>query len=374
MENRILASFILYAVGDTIGFKNGDWEFNGNSMEKDEYGKFDVNMINELLYEFIDLGGINGINLSGWNVSDDTMLTIAVASGLLKDNSKMEYNDNVVINIKKKLVKYCDKMMEDEKNDKPRYAGVTTMKYVNIMKNDIKKDGRFVAYDEYSGGNGAAMRIAPVGLMYSGEKKRKTLITASIEISKLTHNSPHGFLSGLTLALFVAFGVENIKLEKWPFMLLDILVSDDVVRHINNNANEKTDYQEYINYWRKYTHTRFDDNGVKRVDNMHKNLVFRSRYYYNNFTKGTKSSKIGFSGYCAVIMCYDSLLDCGGYWEKLVVYSMLHTGDSDTVGSMAGFLYGLVYGFGDVPESNHKYLEYKDKLKKISEEFCKLML
>ena len=64
-------------------------------------------------------------------------------------------------------------------------------------------------------------------------------------------------------------------------------------------------------------------------------------------------------------MAYDSLLDAGQYWEKLVIYAMLHVGDSDTVGSIAGAWYGAIYGFGDVPKGNLEHLEYSDKLYKL---------
>ena len=59
-----------------------------------------------------------------------------------------------------------------------------------------------------------------------------------------------------------------------------------------------------------------------------------------------------------MIMAYDALLDCNGNWEKLIVYAILHIGDSDTIGAVAGGLYGAVYGFGDVPEN----MKLKDKI------------
>jgi ADP-ribosylglycohydrolase len=72
-----------------------------------------------------------------------------------------------------------------------------------------------------------------------------------------------------------------------------------------------------------------------------------------------------------MIMAYDCLLDCDGAWEKLVIYSMLHPGDSDTVGSVAGALYGSVYGFGDVPNRLFEHLEFKDDLLTVSKELFK---
>ena len=72
-KDKVDAIMILHALGDTIGFKNGDWEFNyGNNIDINT-----LEYVNELIYEFIDLGGVTGINLKKWKVSDDTILHIA---------------------------------------------------------------------------------------------------------------------------------------------------------------------------------------------------------------------------------------------------------------------------------------------------------
>ena len=70
-----------------------------------------------------------------------------------------------------------------------------------------------------------------------------------------------------------------------------------------------------------------------------------------------------------MIMAYDALIDCDGLWEKLVFYSMLHPGDSDTVGAIAGGLYGIVYGFGDVPEKMMCCVEKKSLLIELGKSF-----
>ena len=95
--------------------------------------------------------------------------------------------------------------------------------------------------------------------------------------------------------------------------------------------------------------------------------MFRIRYYNDNFHKDTGSNQIGGSGFLCMIMAYDALLDCDGKWEKLIVYSMLHSGDSDTIGAIAAGLYGAVYGKGDVPKYQFDNLERKDEIRRISE-------
>jgi ADP-ribosyl-[dinitrogen reductase] hydrolase len=72
-----------------------------------------------------------------------------------------------------------------------------------------------------------------------------------------------------------------------------------------------------------------------------------------------------------MIMAYDALIDCDGLWEKLIFYAMLHPGDSDTVGAIAGGLYGILYGYGDVPEKMLCCIEEKDRLIKLGKKFYK---
>ena len=70
-------------------------------------------------------------------------------------------------------------------------------------------------------------------------------------------------------------------------------------------------------------------------------------------------------------MAYDALLDAKDSWEKLIYYGLLHNGDSDTVGAIAGGLYGAMYGFKNVPEHMLKNIEKKEDLLKLSEKMFK---
>ena len=77
--------------------------------------------------------------------------------------------------------------------------------------------------------------------------------------------------------------------------------------------------------------------------------------YYNRYSSRKNDIYPGAGGDDSVIIAYDVLLGCGGSWEKVVTYSMLHVGDSDTTGTICGFLYGLYYGsdkVGDIMIDN----------------------
>lgn len=359
MEERYLACMILHAVGDTIGYKNGEWEF--------KQGGLDSSRILEKLYEFIDLGGVKHINLKGWIVSDDTILHIQTAEALLEGFNNINTLGKIMSN---KLIEALEQF--DKEGYNLRNPGLATLKYIKRLKNG----GNWIdtPYDLLSGGSGAAMRNLCIGLAYFGENNRHKLIQISIEMSRITHNSAVGYLGGLASALFVALSIEKININSWPFILLELFKNGTIKKYIkasNRGINEyENDSHIFINKWEKYISDKFDENGnpIKRKTDI--NLLYRNKYYRDNFAFRMESDSnpshfIGGGGDDSVIIAYDCLLDSGPNWEKLIIYSMLHAGDSDTTGAIAAGFYGSLYGFKDVSENFLENLEFHKKLKTI---------
>ena len=348
--NKYVATILLHALGDTIGFKKGEWEFFPDS----SYGA-----TLEKLYEFIDLGGINNINLENWYVSDDTILHMAIARSLILPYDNFdELEDNTV----RQIIKSTDIILDEAKSGKNRYIGKAVERHVSMIKRGEKwKD---FEYDPYGGGNGSAMRNNCIGLAFFGEENRNNLIRYSINSSKITHTNPIGWLGGLSTALFTAFIMENKNINEWIPLMINIIESDSVRKYLNNKNNEELQsYDQFIQTWKTYYDNRFNNSKpvkIKSHTNFTQRLIF-----YNNIFEGNKMGKLGLSGCSAVIVAYDCLLDAGSCWEKLVIYSMINNFDSDTIGAIAGGLYGTMYGLEYVPENNLEHIEYKNKLIKI---------
>lgn len=354
IKEKFINTLVLHAVGDTIGFKNGEWEFN--------YGKSNItlDMTLELVFDFIHLGGINGINLDGWLVSDDTIFHMAIAQALLISKNDVT---NILTNIKNNFI-YTYKHILKEKNI--RFIGNMTANAIKKFTDNI--DGRTLPYNQDAGGNGCAMRTHAIGLAFHGEKNRDMLIEISIQSSRMTHNSPIGYLGGFTSALFTALAIEKVKITDWINVLLKLLDSKKLRSYIRSEYKheEESDYDDFVRHWSEYRDMRFDKDELITTKS-HSNLLFRSKFHLEHFTKNTRGKIIGDSGFSSVIMAYDSLLDAKDIWEKLVFYAGLHWGDCDTVMAIAAGWFGALYGRADVPDSNIKYLEYKKTILEYGE-------
>jgi len=365
MEKRYIACMVLHALGDTIGYKNSEWEFqNVIGIE---------NRIMEKLYEYINLGGINYVPDKGWLVSDDTIMHMKNAYGLLEDFTSVN-------GLSKHLMKhYIDAYNQFYKETlELRYPGKALMDGIERLIKGGNWDD--MPYNFYAGGSGASMRNSCIGLAFHGKESREKLIQYAIETSRITHNSVIGYLGGMVSALFAAYSIENIDIKKWPYMLLELFKNETIDKIIARSGRDVQEYSDqhqiFVEKWRKYVQDKFDDHGEPISRRSHKNLIYRAKYYGDNYTMKKKGEYlgevyIGAGGDDSVIIAYDCLLDAQNRWEKLVVYSGLHSGDVDTTCCIAASWYGAIYGFGQVPEKVMKYLEYKKELIRLGKELYK---
>jgi ADP-ribosylarginine hydrolase len=378
LEERYQACMVLHAVGDTIGYKNGEWEFNigkdaGDALAPDV--QFRPEISDTRVFEFMELGGINGIDLKDWVVSDDTIFHLHTALSIelcnvfqLNEDSPDTWTEAIFAFGEEIVTSYIMALERSLSRD----IGLSTLKYLQqiskgVAWNKIPPAG---PGEMVGGGSGAAMRTACIGLLYPGKHNRLNLIAAAIESSRITHNNPVGYLGGMTAALFTAFAIEGVPVEKWPFEMLELIEWPKTVLH--TYLRETRGYEEFLrdaeffcDSWRKYLDKFFKGS----VPALPFTSPSRRIHWFREYLD-FRSGQIGFvgrGGHDSVIIAYDSLLrTCikNQSWEKLVYYAALHSGDSDTTGSIAGAWYGAMFGFKDIPHNMTANLEqpYKNML------------
>ena len=344
MQDRFEAAMVLAGVGDALGYKNGAYEFcrSGPSIiaEVDAFP-----------------GGLAGLKIDpkNWMVSDDTVMTIATAKSLLATD----------LTSPSKLYSTLAREYIDCLNDmRGRAPGNTCSHSATILKPDLP-NGHVIPFNPRGGGCGAAMRSAPIGLLFHQPDHIKTLIAVSIESGRMTHNHPTGYLGSLAVALFVSYAVQGKPLIEWGAELVKTL--DEAWKYVEESGRDVPENREHWKYfqtrWTEYLAKRGIADGKSQPVFPEKfGPVERDTFYKEVSFRGWGGS----SGHDAPMIAYDALLGCGGSWEELCKRGMFHGGDCDSTGIIAAACWGAMNGYKGVPNGHYDNLEYKDRLKTLA--------
>jgi ADP-ribosylarginine hydrolase len=366
-KKKYEACIILAALGDVIGFNNGIYEFNNSN-------EFSINTIGEnfidegsnysnyIIFDFINMCGFYNCPLPNMSISDDTIFHLVIAKSLISSDE-----NSLLTNIEKNMIKEIDSS-DKILNMINKYAiGNVTLDSLKKIKSG---DNWYnFPYISHGGGTGGCMRSMCIGLYYPKLEDREKLIKLALLSTRITHNNAIAWLGSITCALFISLAINDIEPIKWIFELISLLEStiiDDIVKD-----NIPHDYEYYIkdkkifiDKWKKYKEFRFDKYRFRDI----KLMIFpnyRSKIYHEMFAYNKNKIYPGAGGDDSVIIAYDVLLDAKDSWEKLVVYSMLHVGDSDTTGSIAGAFYGATYGITKIAKIMTKNFNMTKELKNI---------
>ena len=344
LSKRFEASMVLAGVGDALGYKNGEWEFcrSGLRIHKD----------------LEQLGGLDKIvvNPRGWMISDDTVMHIATAEALVSD-----WKDDM-----EKLYGNIAQKYKDCMGDMAgRAPGLTCGEYARRLRPGVPK-GYVINFNPRGGGCGAAMRSAPIGLLYWKPEQIDKLVAISIESGRMTHNHPTGFLGSLATALFVSYSVQGKPLKEWGAGLLATLdLAMKYVKESSRDVEENKDKWSYFEgKWTEYLTLRgiLDGKSEPKFPEVY-GVKERDDFYRSVSYDGTG----GASGHDAPLIAYDALLSSEN-WNELCLRSMLHGGDSDSTGIIAAACWGAMYGFKEVPTGHYKNLEYVDRLRHLAKQ------
>ncbi|KAF7204468.1 ADP-ribosylhydrolase ARH1 isoform X1 [Nothobranchius furzeri] len=337
-EEHYVAAMVLSGVGDAVGYKRGEWEFNksGPSIHK----------------ELQKLGGLKNIKvqLPEWPVSDDTVLHLATAEGLATGKTDEELLHEVA-------ARYVEGMRDME----DRAPGFTTVNSVSQLRPG-EEGGYRVPYNPRGAGCGAAMRSMCIGLRYPKPEQLSSLVAVAVETGRMTHNHPTGFLGSVASAVFTAYAVQRRPITTWGLGLIN--EACPIARKFVQDrgfAVEETerDWSYFCDKWQWYLDQRGISNGEGPV-------IWPSTYgpaerdeVYHSFSL---SGWAGACGHDAPMIALDALLGAGSDWEELMSRAAFHGGDSDSTAVIACCCWGVLHGFQGVPKGNYCNVEYRHRL------------
>jgi ADP-ribosylarginine hydrolase len=382
LDEKIEASIMLGAYLDTIGFKNGVWEFN-KSIKLSNWSIASGVWL-DIIFEYYSLGGPD-LNIKNWKVSDDTLLMMATGKACLKNGGIQNYLDEY-LNI------------YDDLAENIRCSGANTIQTLALI-NKLIKNNKFnidkLPINDEMGGNGAAIRTSIIGIKWYNDEEK--IIEESIKASRLTHNIPIGYLGGMVTALFTSYAIKNISPFKWVDNLIELYKTKKIhksLAHVNDpELNNKIN--RFFLYWMKYKEERLSqmDFRGKLIFSFVKDRYYDLINYCPIYTDPNKRpyfdfSNVGSTGIDVLIWAYDALLlsiipndinyidfDNLKYnFNNLTFFSAINIGDSDSIGIIAGCWYGALLGYDGVNKEKIINIEFYNELKKLSNNISKQII
>ncbi|KAM9817110.1 inactive ADP-ribosyltransferase arh2 [Neosynchiropus ocellatus] len=342
---KFKAALVLSGVGDALGYRKGRWESCTSGKKIQE--------------ELASLGGLGALRLDpdNWPLSDTTLMLMTTAEALITDYWCLEdlYREMVRL--------YVDAMvcLQGRAPDPATVEGCVHLKPHNYLL------AWHTPFNEKGSGFGAAAKAMCIGMRYWQPERLDSLVEVSIEVGRMTHNHPTGFLGSLTTALFASYAIQGKPLVSWGRELMKVIPRAE--EYCRKTIRHMAEYQETWFYfeakWQFYLEER-------EIEKEGQNKPVSSGQYDADETdkvykRWSSEGRAGRRGHDAPMIAYDGLLFAGNDWAELCRRAMFHGGEGEATGLIAGCLYGLLYGAGQVPSSLCQDLDKRQRLEELGE-------
>lgn len=280
-------------------------------------------------------------------ISDDTQMTLFTANGLLLGTTDKQYEKHI-------SQAYIDWLRTQDKpftymvNDRPswlltekelfarRAPGNTCLSAITQGAN-----GTIEQPLNNSKGCGGIMRIAPIGLYFTDS----TLTINEIDmlganVAALTHGNELGYIPA---AAFVHI-INVLSKNEDATILSSVTDAMSNMKELFPNARTMAEFQNIMNKAIFLAETDIAD--TKAIRQIGQGW--------------TADETLAISVYCALKYHDD--------FEKAIVATVNHSGDSDSTGAVTGNIMGVHLGINNIPKKYIENLELKDVILEIAED------
>jgi ADP-ribosylglycohydrolase len=184
-----------------------------------------------------------------------------------------------------------------------------------------------------SKGCGGVMRVAPVGLILD-EKKAFSL---GCEVAAITHGHPSGYLSGGAFAHIIQAIISGMELEG---AVLDTI----------EELSKYRDHHECLHLLQRALELSKENNpSTDKLSKLGQGWV--------------GEEALAMAVYCALVYKDD--------FEKALILSVNHDGDSDSTGAITGNILGAYLGIDAIPKHWIEGIELKNELMELADDLLK---
>lgn len=294
-------------------------------------------------------------------ISDDTQMTLFTANGLLFGITR-GYTRGIMGNpvnyISQAYVEWLETQDGHIRPDTFHSCWIRDIKELNANRapgttclKAVAKLRKQEEVDNNSKGCGGVMRVAPIALFAASQNQLRGLgwsledvDSLGGEVAELTHKHPLGFLPAALLT----------------HLVYELVISENItIAFFKQTLKEAFQYLQKI-YGEFYTDIRYlqdlIDQAVELVDSGLEDTEAISRIGEGWVGEETLAIAI----YCSLKYMDD--------FEKAIIASVNHSGDSDSTGSVTGNIMGAIVGYDAIPSHYTEQLELRELILSIADD------
>ena len=336
IKSRIVGSIVGGAVGDALGYPV-------------EFMKYD---------EIVDKLGERGIieyPFSKGYISDDTQMTLFTIEGLLKENNAKSFSEELDIYKRNIYDSYLDwyltqKVPFSQRKSFENYNNDSLLLNIEDMF-DLRAPGNTCLSALRSGcmgsikqplnnskGCGGVMRVAPIGL-YFKSSIYDILFMGRLagEVSAITH----GHLLGNMPSSMLAVMLYKICYEE-KSLYDSIIESLSIVEQLYGHSRDYSYLKKIVK--KAIVLSKSVNKDVENIEEIGGGWV--------------AEETLAIAIYCALKYEND--------FEKALIASVNHSGDSDSTGAVTGNIMGAILGYDSIPKRYIEKLEMKDLIEEMA--------
>jgi len=332
--DRFKGCLIGGAVGDALGYAV---EFVDDEFIFNKYGEYGIT----------EYSLINGLA----PISDDTQMTLFTANGLITARNTgivgvepknylshiyHSYREWIAMQVEDYPLSSFDnpsKLSEIPELYESRAPGRTCISYL-IHDNRGSVDNPV----NNSKGCGGVMRVAPVGLFFNEQVNLEFVAELSAETAALTHGHELGYIPAAILACIVH------KIVYQPEIMLLDAVTESL--YTCEKIYQSTEHFKEL----KTLLAKAIDLSKEEIDDLDAIRELGQGW--------VAEETIAIAIYCALKYETD--------FEKAIIASVNHSGDSDSTGAVTGNILGSYLGYSAIPQKYVEKLELKDFIIEIA--------
>lgn len=261
--------------------------------------------------------GYREVREIGQRYTDDTAMMIGVAESLVENKG---FNGEQM----------AKRFVENYYQEPWRGYGSTPPRIFRAIKSGISwQEAPQKVFPQGSYGNGAAMRIAPIGLFYYDDPEK--LREMAYQTSRITHTHQLGMEGAALEALAVAFAL-----------------------------NEEANFLEKL---KDFTKVELYQRKLERIEKL-----LEKKEDKNEVVKELGNGIEAFNSVPTAIYSFS----VNPRFEEALVYAVSLGGDSDTIGAMTGAIAGAWHGVEEIPKRWIAKLENREYIEKLAEKLWKI--